>query len=146
MGERINNKNIQPDDQEEYDYDINTELEQTEDMIALSDMPQTTLDRFNNLIENDYDWNSIREKYTEEQLLEMKTWLNKQVESDKDRPETYFNSNVDPSKLNKYQRFTYDLIKEFSEKKEQLLLILLGTAGNILNNCSPLFLTKFISQ
>ncbi len=36
---------------------------------------------------------------------------------------------VNPEDLNRLQLFTYKLIEEFKKKNEQILMILLGTAG-----------------
>ena len=36
---------------------------------------------------------------------------------------------ADFEKLNKYQRFTYDIVKKHKEEEKQLLMILLGSAG-----------------
>ena len=58
----------------------------------------------------------------------MKNWLEHQIELDPGQ-DILENVNVNPNQLNKYQRFTYDLIDKFNKEKKKLLMILLGTAG-----------------
>ncbi len=80
------------------------------------------------LKDKNYDWKQVRNKYTLEQLESMKTWLNETKNND---PNNYNNqeSYTDFQKLNKMQRFTYDIVKQYKEEDKQLLMILLGTAG-----------------
>lgn len=75
-------------------------------------------------------WNNIKNKYSQEQLELMPEWLkNKKNEEQSDTEEHNELQDVNPDDLNKYQRFTYDLVIKFKNEKKQLLMILLGTAG-----------------
>jgi DNA replication protein DnaC len=65
---------------------------------------------------------------TNNQLETMKNWLEHQIVLDPGQ-DILENVNVNPNQLNKYQRFTYDLIDKFNKEKKKLLMILLGTAG-----------------
>ncbi len=60
----------------------------------------------------------------------MTDWITKQkIKYNITQEESNSLPEVNPSQLNKLQHFTYKLVEEFKNKHEQLLLILLGTAG-----------------
>jgi hypothetical protein len=83
---------------------------------------------YDSLKDKNYNWSHVREKYTTDQLESMKTWL---AEAKLNDP-LNCNENAefaDFEKLNKYQRFTYDIVKKHKEEEKQLLMILLGSAG-----------------
>ena len=87
-------------------------------MKAASDMPKTkNKNNISNLIDLNYDWATIRNQYTNNQLETMKNWLEHQIVLD---PGQDILENVNPNQLNKYQRFTYDLIDKFNKEKKNL--------------------------
>ena len=82
-------------------------------------------EKLDSLVDKSFDWVKIRDKYTPEQLNEMPYWLN----NEKLKEETgriMLQEPIDITKLNKYQRFTFDLVQHFTDKNKQLLMILLG--------------------
>ena len=95
-----------------------------------SAMPQL-IDKYNNLTNSNYEWSKSRENYSDEELYKMINWIDAQKtlanEAEMDEENVIFDA--DPNKLNKLQRFTYNLIEKFKLDKKQLLMILLGTAG-----------------
>ena len=105
------------------------ELEQTVGMECAQQIPKTKAQNmYKSLRDKNYNWNQVRDKYTTQQLESMKTWL---ADSKLNDP-TILNNNeehADFNKLNKYQRFTYDIVKKHREENKQLLMILLGSAG-----------------
>jgi hypothetical protein len=81
-------------------------------------MPKTkNKNNISNLIDLNYDWATIRNQYTNNQLETMKNWLEHQIVLD---PGQDILENVNPNQLNKYQRFTYDLIDKFNKEKNNL--------------------------
>ena len=103
-------------------------LEQSDWMDCAQQQPKTknkSQKNLEDLADKDFDWNSIRKKYNKNQLETMQTWLlNKKTEEEIN--EIIAEENVNPDNLNKYQRFAYDLVKDFQDKQNQLLMILLG--------------------
>ncbi len=98
-------------------------------MEMASTMPSNT---YECLIDKSFDWAKSRDEFsTHHNLDSMKDWITAQKvinkesieESDEELPD------VSPEELNRLQLFTYKLIDEFKKKNEQLLMILLGTAG-----------------
>ncbi len=97
-------------------------------MEIASHMPKNI---FDNLIDKDFDWIKSRQDYSTPILDLMKDWISKQKtlyqesteETEDDLPD------VSPEELNRLQLFSYNIIDEFKKKNEQLLMILLGTAG-----------------
>lgn len=93
-------------------------------------MPKTKIqNQMEGLINHNYNWQIIRDKYTLDQLNQMSYWLSIEKEKDKDLNEDEIIDDVNPSQLNKCQKFTFNLIDKFNNEKKQMLMILLGTAG-----------------
>ena len=78
-----------------------------------------------------FDWLKSRQNYSNEQLLNCKNWIahQKELANDLNLEENEELPDVDPDQLNNLQRLTFDLIEEYKNKNEQLLMILFGTAG-----------------
>ncbi len=74
-------------------------------------------------------WKTVKNKYTNDQLDQMPNWLIEQREIDNEIIENNNNSSINISDLNKYQKFTYDIVDKYKKDNKQLLMILLGTAG-----------------
>lgn len=87
--------------------------------------------KFQDLMNTNYNWLQSRENYNCDELNEMIGWIDKQkvLYKDNNDSESKTIPDVNPDQLNRLQRFTYEIIKEFKIKQEQLLMILLGTAG-----------------
>jgi flagellar biosynthesis GTPase FlhF len=108
--------------------EIEEEIATKEDWMEMaSNMPNNV---YETLIDNNFNWIKSREEYTPQILNLMKDWIsinkviyNENNNNDEELPD------VNPEELNRLQLFTYKLIDEFKGKKEQLLMILLGTAG-----------------
>lgn len=102
------------------------ELEQTEWMNCAQTIPKTKIqNQINQLVNKNFDWETVKANYTLEELERMPNWIIKQKEIDQTE-ELYVLEDVDINKLNKYQKFTYNIVKLFKESKKQLFAILLG--------------------
>ena len=103
-------------------------LHQVDWMDCAQQLPKTKNlmhQKLNELANKNYNWNNIRKKYTKTELDSMSGWLlNKKAEQEINN--ILETENVEPENLNKYQRFAFNMVKDFEEKKTQLLLILLG--------------------
>lgn len=93
-------------------------------------MPKTTqkIDE-SNIVDKNFDWKTINLNYSNEEIEKMYNWVNLQKQIINEKEDTTEMPIVEPEQLNKYQRFAFDIIKQFKEEKKQLLMILLGTAG-----------------
>ena len=84
-------------------------------------------------IEADKNYNFLahREKYTTDQLSKIENQfinIQKQIAGEENENENQ-TPVVLPDQLNKMQKFAYDLVVEKQRKKEQLLMIMNGSAG-----------------
>ncbi len=125
LGTRINEERNEPREEIEEDDSIRDEWMQASDV-----MPKSN-NIFCNLIDRNFDWTKSRENYSQEQLYKMKDWIQKNKELAKDMisEDIVELPDVNPDQLNRLQHFTYKLVEVYKNKKEQLLMILLGTAG-----------------
>ena len=106
-------------------------LEQNEWMDCAQSIPKTkSQDKITQLVDKNFDWESVKIKYTQEELDRMPNWIISQKEQDQSENLEPIDD-VDINKLNKYQKFTYDIVKLFKTSKEQLFIILLGICDNI---------------
>jgi hypothetical protein len=102
------------------------ELEQTEWMNCAQTIPKTKIqNQINQLVNKNFDWETVKANYTLEELVRKPNWIIKQKEIDQTE-ELDVLEDVDINKLNKYQKFTYNIVKLFKESKKQLFAILLG--------------------
>ena len=67
-------------------------------------------DKLNQLINNNFNWIPIRDKYSSSELDNSDVWLKNEKEKD-DLLDNITYQDIDINKLNKYQRFTYNLVK-----------------------------------
>ena len=92
------------------------------------------------IIDSAYNWLQHRKKYSANELSTMKNWVEHQKNTN-----NCVNDNelpaVQPSSLNTMQKFAYNLIDQYNNQKKQLLLVINGTAGNIIysNKSNTLF-------
>lgn len=99
---------------------------QTEGMMCAQQLPKSMYsEKFDKLVDKEYDWNQIKHNYSEIQLESMPNWINRQQEIDMSI-NTREEDDIDIEKLNQYQRFTYNMINKYNNEKKQLLMILLG--------------------
>jgi hypothetical protein len=97
---------------------------QSEWMELAEIMPEIeTIDSENDpIIDKDFDWLSLKNCFTNSELDLMDGWIEKM------KNETQFQEleyeKILPNQLNKEQKFAYNLIKNFNEKNEQILLII----------------------
>ena len=109
------------------------DLEQTEWMSCAQIIPKTKIQtNISNLVNTNFDWETIKLKYTDEQLEKMPDYIKRQKENFELENAQVVLDDVDFNDLNKYQKFTYDLVKIFKEEKKQLCMILLGNLNYII--------------
>ncbi len=100
----------------------------------------TEVDHVEIIIDSAYNWLQHRDKYSANELSTMKNWVEHQKNTN-----NCVNDNelpaVQPSSLNTMQKFAYNLIDQYNNQKKQLLLVINGTAGNIIysNKSNTLF-------
>lgn len=125
LGQRINDARLEDLDT---DHEDDTEFTDWSELAAI--MPQLN-DKFTALTNLNYDWTSSRDKYSGDQILLMKGWIEKHKallrESEENNEDQM--ANINPDDLNRLQRFTYNIVQEFKNQRKQLHMILLGTAG-----------------
>ena len=105
-------------------FDENEETSvKTEGMMCAQQLPKSMYsEKFDKLVDKEYDWNQIKHNYSEIQLESMPNWINRQQEIDMSI-NTREEDDIDIEKLNQYQRFTYNLINKYNNEKKHILRI-----------------------
>ena len=80
-------------------------------------------------IDKSFNWNKWLEEYTPQEINQMGDWVKNQKKIDNDHSIENSSPIVLPEQLNKKQWLAYNIVKSFNEKQEQLLMIIIGTAG-----------------
>jgi DNA replication protein DnaC len=83
---------------------------------------------------SNFDWKTTRDKYNESELERGIGWLSKEKEKHKQNNHSaiytdYDNEVVLPSSLNGEQKQVYKMVEYHHKENQQLLMILIGTAG-----------------
>jgi len=111
---------------------VEPDLAVADEWMKLSSLMPNTIDKYKDLTSSNYDWSKSRKNYSLDELLRLSGWIDKQktLAAHEELAEDNISfATVDIEKLNKLQRFTYNLIEDFKLKDKQLLMVLLGTAG-----------------
>lgn len=86
--------------------------------------------KYDFIIDRTFDWAKKRETYNETELSLMIDWVKNQRMVAKDYTSENDCPQVLSNQLNQKQRLAFDIIKTYHEKGEQILMIIIGTAGN----------------
>jgi ATP-dependent Lon protease len=100
-------------------------------MMCANIMPKTKIEKQLSALvikNNNKHWNNIRKNYLEEDLNIMINWIDKTKNNDNTMVQQTLNS-INLAHLNKLQKLTYKIVNKFKEERQQLLMIMLGTAG-----------------
>ncbi|RNA24393.1 ATP-dependent DNA helicase PIF1 [Brachionus plicatilis] len=103
---------------------ISTDFTELSDLVPITEI----IDNSSPIIDLNYDWKQRRSFYKKEYLDIIKIWVESQKRKYKELNNTSCHI-VLPEKLNKMQRFAFNIVEKLMLEEKQLCMILIDTAG-----------------
>ena len=149
---QLDNAEVFSETTELVDSDLEENIEENirEEWMHLADLCVNDVVEENDIenVDNQY-WQSFQENYSDEQIGNIPSWLDRQKENFTSEPNPLDSFKTNASSLNAAQRKAFDIVaNHLEQQKKQLLMIISGVAGSgksfVINNIKVLLREKCV--